>query len=119
MMNLTGVQYVVVGLTVKNQTLSVDKLDMILVNYDCYLLFLMCSPSFLLAYSWYGNYTGLNARPEYGVYTCSGSESSLLNCPHHPTLYTTYFHNDAYCGQTRAVGVKCGNLSSKFHKKYI
>ena len=63
------------------------------------------------AYSSYGNYTGLNARPEYGIYSCSGLESSLLNCPNNPTLYTTYSHNDAWCGKTRVVGVKCGKLS--------
>ena len=69
------------------------------------------------AYSWYTNYTGLNGRPEYGIYSCSGLESSLLDCPH----YWYYYYqrrdldNDYYCGQTRVVGVRCGEVSGKCH----
>ena len=63
-----------------------------------------------LATSYYTNRTGLAKRPSFGMYRCSGTESSLLNCPHSIIWSWGWFVDDFWCGRTRVVGIKCPSL---------
>ena len=43
-----------------------------------------------------------------------------MDCPQYSYYYNRGdLDNDAYCGQTRVIGVKCGELPSKFHNSTI
>ena len=65
---------------------------------------------YFLASLYYINTTGLAKRPSFGIYSCSGTESSLLNCP-----YTTQslFTDDLQCGRRNVVGIKCPSSSGQ------
>ena len=58
---------------------------------------------YFLVSLYYRNTTGLAKRPSFGIYSCSGNESSLLNCSQSKL-------NDIQCGRTRVVGIKCPSL---------
>ena len=65
---------------------------------------------YFLATSYYTNGTGLAKRPSFGFYSCSGTESSLLNCSQSVHWNQSLFRDDSTCGRTRVVGVKCPSL---------
>ena len=67
--------------------------------------------SLYVASSYYTNRTGLAKRPSFGMYSCSGTESSLLNCSH-----SIYWSQGLFlwCSRTRVVGIKCPSLPGLF-----
>ena len=63
---------------------------------------------YFLVSLFYTNTTGLAKLPSFSIYSCSGNESSLLNCP--DSIYWRSRLNDVWCGRTRVVGIKCPSL---------
>ena len=68
---------------------------------------------YFLASLYYTNTTGLAKRPSFGGYSCSGTESSLLNCPHSTHWSQDLFIDGSHCDGRNVVGIKCPSLPGK------
>ena len=84
-------------------------MTMLYIYYDIH-MYTLIYVFYFLASLYYTNRTGLAKRPSFGMYSCSGTESSLLSCSHSTIWSWGWFVDDLWCGRTRVVGIKCPSL---------